>query len=142
VRRVDEVVEAVNSSALIMKPGAHERRQIYPPVALQQIVRNALMHRNYEGTNSPVRVTWFDDRVEVLSPGGPYGAVTPSNFGQPGLTDYRNPVVAEAFRAYHFVEKFGMGLEIVRVSLERNGNPPLEIQAIDTFVNATIRAAP
>jgi ATP-dependent DNA helicase RecG len=99
------------------------------------------MHRNYEGTNSPVRVTWFDDRVEVLSPGGPYGTVTASNFGQPGVTDYRNPAIAEAFRAYHFVEKFGMGFELVRHSLVRNGNPPLEIQAIDAFVNVTIKAA-
>ncbi len=42
----------------------------YPLVALQQLVRNAVMHRAYEITNAPVRVTWFRDRVEIQSPGG------------------------------------------------------------------------
>ena len=31
------------------------------------------MHRTYEATNAPVRVSWFNDRIEVLSPGGAYG---------------------------------------------------------------------
>ena len=57
-----------------------------------------MLHRNYESTASPVRLTWYDDRVELFSPGGPYGAVTVENFGRPGVTDYRNPVLAEAMR--------------------------------------------
>ena len=39
--------------------------------ALHQITRNAVMHRTYEVTNAPVHVYWFNDRIEVLSPGGP-----------------------------------------------------------------------
>ena len=38
------------------------------------------------------------DRIEITSPGGPYGALTVDNFGQPGLVDYRNPILAEAMR--------------------------------------------
>ena len=49
------------------------------------------MHRTYEATNMPIRVYWFNDRIEVISPGGAFGVVTAANFGQPGLTDYRNP---------------------------------------------------
>src|SRR5687767_9656201 len=47
----------------------------YPPAALQQFARNAIMHRAYEGNNAPVRIYWFDDRIEFINPGGPYGAI-------------------------------------------------------------------
>jgi Ni,Fe-hydrogenase III small subunit len=45
-----------------------------------------------------VRVYWFDDRIEIYNPGGPYGAVTVENFGRPGVTDYRNPHLADAIK--------------------------------------------
>ncbi len=56
--------------------------------AIHQIVYNAVMHRTYEETNAPTRVYWYNDRIEITSPGGPYGNVTPENFGKPGITDY------------------------------------------------------
>jgi len=52
----------------------------YPLAALQQLVRNAIMHRTYETSNAPVHVYWFDDRVEIHSPGGLFGQVTREKF--------------------------------------------------------------
>jgi len=77
-------------------------------------VRNAYMHRSYEATNAPVRVYWFSDRIEIHNPGGPFGSVTVENFGQPGVTDYRNPNLAEALRALGYVQRFGAGIAIAR----------------------------
>jgi len=139
--RVDAFLETAITQSLVVHVGKHERTATYPLVALQQIVRNALMHRNYEGTNAPVRVTWLEDRIEILSPGGPYGSVTIDNIGKPGATDYRNPTLAEAFRAYRLVERFGVGFLISREALLNNGNPELELQAVPTYVNVTIRKA-
>src|ERR1017187_9378989 len=110
----------------------------YPLAALQQLVRNAILHRTYEGTNAPVRITWFSDRIEIHSPGGPYGQVTKANFGEPDATDYRNPYLAEAMRNLGYVQKFGVGIALARRELEKNGNPPLEFQVEDTSVLATI----
>jgi ATP-dependent DNA helicase RecG len=76
-----------------------QRRAHYPIAALQQLTHNAILHRTYEGTNTPALVYWFDDRIEITSPGGPYGEVTVDNFGDPGVTDYWNPNLAEAMRA-------------------------------------------
>jgi ATP-dependent DNA helicase RecG len=92
LRRIDEVLEAHNTVAADVIAAATEiKRPQYPIAALHQLVRNAVMHRQYDGTNSPVRITWFDDRIEIQNPGGPFGQVTRDNFGQRGLTDYRNP---------------------------------------------------
>jgi hypothetical protein len=119
-----------------------ERRSLYPIAALQQRVRNAVMHRSYEATHAPVRVYWYDDRIEIGNPGGPFGIVGIENFGEPGVADYRNPNLAEAMRVLGFVQRFGFGLAIARRALEENGNPPLELKVLPSHVTAIVRAAP
>jgi ATP-dependent DNA helicase RecG len=89
-----------------------------------------------------VRVTWFDERIEIASPGGPYGAVTAASFGTPGITDYRNPVLAEAMKVMGYVNRFGVGIETARDALARNGNPPLEFLVELNWILATIRRRP
>ena len=111
----------------------------YPLPALQQIVRNAVMHRSYEGTNAPVRLYWYADRVEIISPGGPFGLVTAENFGAPGINDYRNPHLAEAMRTLGYAQHFGVGIQIARDALARNGNPPPEFRVEPRTIIATIR---
>lgn len=126
LRRIDEIMDAAVALSVEMGRSTHTRAADYPLAALQQIVRNAVMHRAYDGNATPVRIVAYQDRFEILSPGGPYGAVTAASFGLPGITDYRNPTLAEALKGYGFVEKFGQGMEIVRDSLAVNGNPPVE----------------
>jgi ATP-dependent DNA helicase RecG len=109
---------------------------------LQQICRNAVMHRTYEATNAPVRVMWFNDRIEVHSPGGPFGIVTAANFGQPGVGDYRNPGIAGVLRTLGFVQRFGFGIAEARRTMAANGNPPPEFQVEANHVLVTLRSAP
>jgi len=118
IRRLEEKLEAHNLRGVQFADVALETQaETYPLDALRQLVRNAFMHRSYEATNAPVRVYWFDDRIEIHNPGGPFGSVTPENFGQPGVTDYRNPNLAEALRALGFVQRFGAGIAIARKAL-------------------------
>lgn len=143
LRELDLVLEAHVQTRVEITSGSVESRNFdYPLAALQQIARNAVMHRTYEDTNAPVRITWFNDRVEILSPGGPYGLVTPENLGQPGIVDYRNRNIAEAMRVLGFVQRFGVGLAIARQQLAANGNPPLELAGTSTHVLATLRKRP
>lgn len=143
LRQLDLVLQAQVQTSVDITSGPLERRAFnYPLPALQQLARNAVMHRTYEGTNAPIRITWFDDRVEILSPGGPYGVVTPENFGRPGLVDYRNRNLAEAMRVLGFVQRFGVGLQIARQQLEANGNPPLELRAEANHVLAVLKKGP
>jgi ATP-dependent DNA helicase RecG len=116
-----------------------QRRPDYPIVALQQLTRNAILHRNYEGTGAPVRIYWFEDRIEILNPGGPYGQVTQGNFGRPGVTDYRNRFLAEAMRNLGYVQQFGVGIQLAREALRGNGNPPPEFTLEDTYTLALVR---
>lgn len=129
----------VTSVDLVSGP-LESRRANLPLSALRQILRNAVMHRTYEATNAPVRVTWFDDRVEILSPGGPFGAVTAESFGRPGVCDYRNPSLAEAMKVLGFVQRFGVGLATARREMEANGNPAPEFRVEGGHVLAVLRS--
>lgn len=143
LRRIDEKIDSHNRSEIDIKSADREIRTVpYPRVALQQLIRNAVMHRTYENTNAPVRVYWFDDRIEINNPGGPFGSVTRENFGRPGITDYRNPNLADAMKVMGFVQRFGIGIQLARSELKRNGNPDLEYQIEPMIVLATVRRCP
>ena len=58
LRRMDEKLRAHIRTRVDLKTADTESRTAsYPLSALREIVRNALMHWVYEGTNAPVRVT-------------------------------------------------------------------------------------
>ena len=142
IRRLDDKLRAHNRIAVDITSGPLEKRTaLYPTEAVQQITRNAIMHRTYEGTNAPVHVYWYNNRIEVLSPGGAYGAITAENFGQPDLVDYRNPNLAEAMRILGYVQRFGVGITIARRLLREAGHPEPEFEILDNFVRATIKLA-
>ncbi|MCY3808289.1 MAG: hypothetical protein OXG58_02440 [Gemmatimonadetes bacterium] len=136
-------LDAHNRTSVDITSGPREiRRHFHAPDALRQIAYNAVMHRTYEGTNAPVRVTWFDDRVEIISPGGAYGAVTAEEFGRPGLADYRNPSLAEAMRVLGIVQRFGVGIGIARDALRRNDQPDPVFEVQSHCVRCVLRARP
>ena len=140
LRRLDEVFQAHIATASDLASQPREvRHPDYPLVALQQLVRNAVLHRTYEGTHAPVRISWFTDRIEIQNPGGPFGQVTRQNFGQAGITDYRNPHLAEAMKNLGFVQRFGIGIPLARRELQKNGNPPPEFTVEDAHVVVVVR---
>jgi ATP-dependent DNA helicase RecG len=109
----------------------------YPLSALQQLLRNALLHRTYEA-NAPVHWYWYSDRIEIQSPGGLYGRVTPETFGRADMTDYRNPSLAEGLKVLGFVQRFGIGIQLARKGCTENANPPPEFEFGPSAVLATI----
>lgn len=143
ISRLDDKLKAHISTRVDLTTGDTEKRIAdYPLAALQQLTRNAVMHRTYESTHAPIRITWFNDRIEIISPGGPYGIVNAANFGQPGVTDYRNPHIAEALKVLGYVQRFGLGIATARRLLAESGNPPLEFDVSANHVLITVRKQP
>ena len=141
LRQLDELLKLNISTRTEVATVSREARwPDYPVAALQQLARNAVMHRRYEGTHAPVHVYWYSDRVEIRNPGGLYGQVTPENFGE-GVVDYRNPLVAEIMHHLGFAQRFGLGVPLARKKLEHNGNPDPEFDFQPTQVSVTVRAA-
>ena len=141
LRRLDDKLTAhLTTSVDFTSQDREVRRSPYPLVALQQLARNAVLHRSYEGTNAPVRLYWYSDRIEIISTGGPYGSVTAQNFGKPGCSDYRNPQLAAAFKVLGYAQRFGAGITVAQAALEKNGNAPARFEVDQNFVTAIIPA--
>ena len=141
--RVDHVLAAHNRRAFDITSGpTHKITETYPIAAIQQIVYNAVMHRAYERTNAPVHLYWYDDRIEIISPGGLYGSVTLDKLGKPGEVDYRNPNLAATMKTFGIIQRFGRGINIARDEMKRNGNPEPEFTADNARVSCILRARP
>ena len=139
IRRTEEKLKAHNRTAVDISFSPQKTTVDYPHIAFQQLLHNAMLHRLYEGTNAPVRVYWFNDRVEINSPGGPYGNITPQNFGDPGITDYRNPNIADMMKTLGYVQRYGVGIQTARNAMERNGNPPIDFNISQSNVICILR---
>ena len=139
--RLDEKLRSYNRRRIdIVSQDPERRTGTYPLAALQELVRNAVIHRDYETTNAPVRVTWFDNRIEIQNPGGPFGSVTTANFARHGLTDYRNPNLAESMKVLGHVQRFGIGIPTAQRLLRESGHPEPEFTVEPTRLLVTVRA--
>jgi ATP-dependent DNA helicase RecG len=83
-----------------------------PEDALREAVVNAACHRDYFEKGSRVMVEIFDDRVDVVSPGGVCKGITPENFGTVTIT--RNPIIASMFFRIDYIEQMGTGIGRMR----------------------------
>ena len=101
-----------------------EPRINYPWEAIRELAMNAVMHRAYNGNNSPIKFYEYSDRIEIDNPGNLYGKVNLENF--PNETDYRNPNIAEIMLNLGYVNRFGSGVNTVSTLLEENGSVPAE----------------
>ncbi|MFB3786370.1 MAG: ATP-binding protein [bacterium] len=138
LRNLDDFIELEITRYPVLESALQERMILdYPLVALRELLMNAVLHRNYEGSTSPIRFFWFSGRIEIHSPGGLYGEVTSENF--PDQTSYRNPVLAEALKVMGYVNRFGVGVQRAQRALRENGNPPADFGFETNSVLAVIR---
>ena len=100
-----------------------ETRTDYPKAAIRELVMNAIMHRDYQG-NAPIHFYQYADRLEIVNHGGLYGRARPENF--PNVSDYRNPIIAEAMKVLGYVNCYNRGINMVQDELEANGNGKAE----------------
>lgn len=141
LRGLDQLAEDVAEARPVAAQGLSERMVYdYPPRALHELFVNAVIHRNYEGSSTPVLINHFEDRIEILNPGGLFGDLTPEQF--PRGTSYRNPVLAEAARTLGFVNRYGRGIAITQAELQRNGSPETRFELGANHFLATVSRRP
>ena len=98
----------------------HER---IPREAFREAVANALVHRMWD-VSVHIRISMFDNRVEIVSPGGLPRGVTTEDYLSGNLSILRNPVLASVFFRLGIIEQFGTGIRRIRESYARTGTRP------------------
>jgi len=116
--------------------GTPQRREVpeVPYDALREAIINAVTHRNYFERGANVMVEMFDDRIEIINPGGLVKELRPEDFGKRSVL--RNPNIANILREAKYIEKMGTGISKIRKSVAEAGLPQVEFE-FDTFFTVT-----
>jgi ATP-dependent DNA helicase RecG len=116
--------------------------QKYPTRAIREAVVNAFAHRDYQLTD-PLRVTAFQDRIEISSPGGlMLGVSTESVTSGNAGPFWRNQTLAWFLTRLGYAEAEGQGLRTIVTTLREAGCPPPEYEISEIRVRCTLRAHP
>ena len=132
----DPLPQAVESILLFLKKHAmrgadfsairRRDRWSIPLGILREAVINALVHADYSQKGGPIRVAFFDDRIEVENPGILLPGLTLDDIRQ-GLSKIRNHVIARVFRELNLIEQGGSGIPRMFREAEELGLPELQI---------------
>lgn len=135
--------QAVESILLFLKKhamraadlsGLH-RKDVWsiPLTILREVVVNALLHADYSQRGAPIRVAFFDDRIEVENPGILLPGLTIEDMKQ-GVSRIRNPVIARVFRELNLIEQWGSGVRRIFEQAKAQGLPAPQIVEIGMHV--------
>ncbi|MCF0253648.1 MAG: hypothetical protein HUK26_04865, partial [Duodenibacillus sp.] len=138
---IELVTKNMHTGALI---DARGRRDLpdYPAIAVREAIANALQHRDYSplGRTSQVQVNMFQDRLEIINPGGLMGAANEISIMESGISATRNSFLSEILATTPMsdgtfvVENRGTGLRTIRQALlEAKKNPPKLHNTLATF---------
>lgn len=94
-----------------------------PEAAFREAIANALIHRVWD-IDSQIRVLMFDDRVEVVSPGGLPAGITEEEYLAGRISVLRNRNLANVFYRLGFVEIFGTGIMRIKQLYEESLRRP------------------
>ncbi len=90
----------------------------YPVIAIREVIRNAVIHRDYSLTGKDIKIAIFDDKIEITSPGKLMPTID-FNDMESGQSDIRNKVLAPVFKKLGIIEQWGNGLRLIAEELKK-----------------------
>lgn len=143
VRAIEEAIAFVHKHALHgaeIGPVRRRERWSLPPVAVRETLINAVAHADYAQRGAPLRVSIFDDRLEVENPGLlPFG-ITLEDLPR-GVSKLRNRVIGRVFHALGLIEQWGSGIQRMTAACREAGLAPPLFEELATRFRVTIATA-
>jgi predicted HTH transcriptional regulator len=143
VRAIEEAIAFVHKHALHgAEIGAVRRKERWnlPPVAVREAIVNAVAHTDYAQRGAPIRLSIFDDRLEVENPGLlPFG-LTVEDLPR-GVSKLRNRVIGRVFHALGLIEQWGSGIQRMTAACRDAGLAAPVFEELATRFRVTIRTA-
>ncbi len=143
VRAIEDAIGFVEKHALHGAEIGRVRRQerwSVPPVVVREAVINAVAHADYAQRGAPIRVSIFEDRLEVESPGLlPFG-LTVEDLHH-GVSKLRNRVIGRVFHSLGLIEQWGSGVQRMIGACREAGLGPPAFEEIATRFRVTVVTA-
>ncbi|MBA8667850.1 putative DNA binding domain-containing protein [Holosporaceae bacterium 'Namur'] len=108
-----------------------------PKVAIREGIINSIVHTDYSLGGSPIRVSIFNNRIEIENPGLLPIGLTVEDITS-GISKVRNRVIARVFQELHLIEKWGSGVQRMISSCVNAGLPAPKFEEIGTHFRVTL----
>ena len=131
---IDDVVTWILSKInveYVIKHVKREERPELPEGAIREAVVNALAHRDYRAAAN-VQIYLFQDRLEIVSPGGLPAGMTEAQLGIKSIP--RNPLLFSILHRMEVVEKIGSGIQRIRALCHKHGVAKPVFSVSDSWV--------
>ncbi len=92
-------------------------------VAYREAIANAIVHREYM-LESDIRVEIFDDRAEIISPGGLPIGITEEEYLDGRVSIPRNRIIADIFLRLGIIERLATGIRRIKEYYKNSGINP------------------
>ena len=126
--------QAKLNSALIPHAQGRDERLELPESALREAVVNAIAHRDYRSTAN-VQVYIFQDRVEIVTPGGLPAGMREEDLGSKSVP--RNPLLFSTLYRMKLVEQIGSGIRRIHDACLEHGVAGPAIQVSPDWLTVT-----
>ncbi len=103
----------------------------YPEKALREALLNSIVHRDYSYSASTL-ISIYKDRLEIVSVGGLMPGYELKDIKN-GLSDTRNPNLANIFYRLKLIEAYGTGIKKIYDAYELSGCEPEIITTNNSF---------
>lgn len=108
-----------------------------PLKAVREAIINAFAHSDYSQQGAPIRISIFDDRLEIENPGLlPFGLTV--NDIMEGVSKIRNKVIVRVLHELGYIEKWGMGIARIMDACRDAGLPLPEFKEVGDRFRVTI----
>ncbi|MBI1801385.1 MAG: putative DNA binding domain-containing protein [Chloroflexi bacterium] len=108
----------------------------YPPFAVREALINAVAHRDYRLGGRRIELRMFDDRLEIISPGGLAGYITVDNIVEEHFS--RNPRLVHGLYQWGYIEELGLGVDKMIDDMLAAGHPPPKFKAAPYSFTVTL----
>ena len=107
--------------------------EVIPEAAFREAIANAIIHRVWD-IHSQIRISMFDDRIEIVSPGGLPNGISKEEYVSGRISVLRNPILANVFNKLNMVETFGTGILRIKETYKDSATKPVFDATENTIV--------
>ena len=138
------IISLLENAEMFIKNHSHVRWEIkgmkrieiedYPVRAIREAIVNAIIHRDYQITGSEIHIDMYDNRLEIISPGGMIDGSFVQNLDITKVSSIRrNRIISDIFNRLHFMERRGSGLTRILESYNDCAAKPIFTSDFSSF---------
>lgn len=125
LKAYDEAINYYRNNYVYEVIDGSERRKVerVSEAAYREAIANAIIHRVWD-VKSQIRVSMYNDRIEIVSPGGLPSCITKEEFLSGNISVLRNRILANVFYRLNYVEIFGTGIKRIKQIYRDSASEP------------------